>query len=192
MMRPSTIALGGLSLALFGCAQAAHTYSPSDNQVQISGYYSDGAADRDLRLEVIGNPFPSMPDTTFHQAVEAALRSQAVLGRAPTNFMLAPGPTAKPLYRLVYAFGQPNVVYGNVLCQIDPNRPWPVAPSGTVTASAAFCVGGEAESFISGDVQAATPNDPGFVQLAQQLMDGVFRPDFQVRAPANVNGVRVP
>jgi hypothetical protein len=191
MTRPSTFALVAACAALIGCADAPHTYSPSDNQVQISGYYSDGAADRDLRLVVIGNPFPTVPYQSFQQAVEDDLRSPSVYGRAPTTPRISPGPTAKPLYRLVYAFGQPNEVYGNVLCQVDPSRPWPAPPSPTVTATAAFCVGGEAESFISGDTQASGPTDPRFVQLARQMMDNVFRPDFVWRGPAG-NPVRSP
>ena len=181
MMQSSKVSLVAVCIAVAACADAARTYSPSDDQVQISGFYNDGAADRDLRLEVVGNPFPNIPDTAFRQAVEADLRGQPVAGRAPTAPKLDPGPTAKPLYRLVYAFGQPNAVYGNELCQIDPKGARPVAPSATVTATAAFCVGGEAESFISGEVHATTPTDPGFVQLAQQMMDDVFRPDFQWR-----------
>ena len=173
-----------------GCAGGAETFSPSDPEIQISGYYNDGAADRDLRLVVIGNPFPAMADDAFKQALQNDLQSGSVLGRAPTTPKLDPGPSAKPIYRLVYAFGQPTPVYGNVLCQIDPNHPVPVRPGGEVTATAAFCVGGEAESFISGDAQAAGPTDPHFVELARQMMDDVFRPDFQWRGNGGSSNMR--
>ncbi len=192
-MRPSAIIVTAACLAIVGCTSGPRTYSPSpgDLEIKIDGYYSDGAADRDLQLVVIGNPFPGIAYGAFQHAVEADLQAQAVAGRAATHPTLSPGPTGKPLYRLVYAFGQPNPIYGNVLCQIDPNRPWPVPPAPTVTATAAFCVGGEAETFISGDTPAGGPDDPRFVQLARQMMDNVFRPDFQPRGIPGAN-TRVP
>lgn len=177
-----------LCAALAGCS-GEKTFEPSDPRIKIDGYYNDGAGDRDIKLKVIGNPFAAPPDA-FRQTLEADLQSDSVLGRSPTHPQVHPGSSAKSLYRLAYAFNQPYSVYGNALCQVREEDAVATPPSTVVNATAAFCVGGEAEAYISGQTPADGPNDPRFRQLVRQMMDNVFRPD--VRQEASPPPVRNP
>ncbi|HEY1722486.1 MAG TPA: hypothetical protein VGG27_14685 [Magnetospirillaceae bacterium] len=169
------------AIALSGCASQERTFEPSDPRIKIDGYYNDGVGGRDVKLKVIGVAFGAQPDA-FRQALEADLQSESVLGRQPTHVVLTPGPSGKRYYRLAYAFNQPNAVYGNALCQIAESDAVQAPPSNIVNATAAFCVGGEAEAYISGQTEATGPDDPRFRQLVRQMMDQVFRPDVRQEA----------
>jgi hypothetical protein len=167
--------------AVLAACSGERTFEPSDPRMKIDGYYNDGAADRDIKLKVIGTAFGADP-RAFRQTLEKELQSAAVLGRAPTRPLLHPGPTAKPLYRLAYAFNQPNDIYGNALCQVEETPTSVSTPANVVNATAAFCVGGRAEAYISGQTEANGPNDIRFRQLVRQMMDNVFRPDVRQEA----------
>jgi len=59
-----------------------------------------------------------------------------------------------------------------------------------VQALAAFCVGGQAVTYISGQTGAAGPGDARFYRLTRDMMAAVFRPD--VRWEASPPPVRTP
>ncbi len=180
MKRTPFLSLIAVCTLVAGCS-TERTFEPSDPRMKIDGYYNDGAADRDIKLKVIGNAFGADPQA-FRRTLEADLQGGAPVGRAPTRPLLNPGPSGKPLYRLAYAFNQPNDIYGNALCQVEETPATPPSPANIVNATAAFCVGGRAEAFISGQTEANGPDDVRFYRLVRQMMDNVFRPDVRHEA----------
>jgi len=193
-MRFSPFVIVAACSVLAACA-ADSTYAPSDPLVQIDSFYDDGAADRDIQLVVIGDPFP-LPDQQFNRALEADLQNTP-LARPPTRPVLAPGSSAKPIYRLVYAFNPSPDMFGNTLCRLGSKaesvNDWPArppggpSPTGDVHATAAFCVEYRSLSEISGQTIASGPADPHFVQMARLMMGEVFRKDIHPHT-GNPNG----
>jgi len=183
-MKTYVFAIGAACVGLMSCAGPS-TYSASDPVVQIDGFYDDGASDRDLKLVVFGDPFPG-PQDQFARTVEADLRD-APVGKSPTRLLLSPGPSAKPIYRLVYVFSPSPDMIGNAICehQLKPeaNTDFPPAasgapvPGGEVFATAAFCVEYRAVSEISGQTPADGPGDVRLYNLTRQMAAEVFRPD---------------
>jgi hypothetical protein len=157
--------------------------------VLIDGYYADGVADRDIRLVVFGNPF-AMPQDVFARTVEGDLRDTPLDG-APTHPTLTPGPTAKPIYRLIYVFDPAPATFGNAICELGLQRqsnpdfapPSAMVPPqpGHVKAVAAFCVEYRSVSEISGQVDATMPADVGFYRLVREMEGRVFRRDSPTR-----------
>ncbi len=180
MNRTPFLTLIAACAVLAGCS-GERTFEPSDPRMKIDGYYTDGAAGRDIKLKVIGTAFGADKDA-FRRTLEADLQTTAMIGREPTRPQLNPGPTAKPLYRLAYAFNQPYSIYGNALCQVAEEDAVPSMPGKVVNATAAFCVGGRAEAYISGSTEADGPGDARFHRLVRQMMDNVFRPDVRQEA----------
>ncbi len=176
-----TIALGAM---LAACTNQGMTYDASDPIVHIDGFYSDGVAGRDLMLVVDGNPF-NMPSGDFARLVEADIKDNAIAQRGEAHPTLTPGPTAKPLYRLVYVFEPGQGVYGDAICY--SNAPSQIAPAtpGKVTAMAAFCVGYRAMSFVTGETAADGPSDARIYHLVRHMEDAVFRPDVKFTGPPN-------
>lgn len=182
-LKYSVIAAGAL---LTACADQGMVYDASDPVVHISSFYSDGAAGRDLTLVVDGNPF-SIPNENFARLVEADLKDNTIAERGPTQPLLTPGPSAKPLYRLVYVFEPRQGLYGDSICYANtPAQATPAAaagPNGKVTAVAAFCVGYRALSYITGETEVDGPGDVRFYRLTRLMEDAVFRPDVRNSGP---------
>lgn len=175
------IALGAL---LTACANQGMTYDASDPIIQIDPYYYDGVSGRDLTLIVKGNPF-NIPNDNFARLIEADLKDNSIAQRGEANPLLTPGPSAKPLYRLVYVFGPGQGVYGDYIC--SATAPAQVTPgaAGKVTAMAAFCIGNRALSYITGEATVDGPGDVRFYDLTRQMEDAVFRPDVRFTGPPN-------
>jgi hypothetical protein len=160
---------------------------PSPDQ-PLSPIYDYGAGGRDLRLIVQGNPFP-MTDDAFARAVENEV--QVPLTRQPTRPRLAPGPTARPNYAVVFVF-QPSPTFDLYdACQM---RGQPVAvlrpdtgqrPS--VKLVSAFCVSGRPYSGAYGWVNASAAEEPQFRAMMQDTMAALFRPDMP-NAPGGNGG----
>src|SRR5271167_4802271 len=102
-------------VGLAACAGTPTTYSPSDPRTKIDAFYDNGAGGRDLKLVVFGDPFPVSKDV-FARTVEADLHDVPSF-RQPTNVLLTPGPSANPIYRLVYVFGPTSGLFGNAICR---------------------------------------------------------------------------
>jgi hypothetical protein len=184
----SVLRLGALAACagLAACAAAGPTiYGESNPRTKIDAFYDDGAGDRDLKLVVFGDPFPMPPDA-FARTVEADLRGAPSMHQ-PTRPLLAPGESAKPIYRLVYVFNPASGMFGNAICRrglkAEANEDFPPAstPSaampGQVVAVAAFCVEYRAVSEVSGQTAATGPDDVRVYQLTREMMSQLFRPD---------------
>ena len=169
--RPALIA--GL-IGLAGCAQSGTTYGPSDRMTQIDSYYIDGAAGRDIKLEVWGDPF-QMPKDVFARTVENDLKDAPLQDREPTHPTLTPNSSAKPIYRVVYVFNSGSLT-GNDICKVGDYK-WNGPPPSRVQATAAFCVLNRAITEITGEVNATSPSDVGFYRLTREMLADIFRPD---------------
>jgi hypothetical protein len=174
------------SIGLAACAAGGPMiYSESDPRTKIDAFYDDGAGDRDIKLIVFGDPF-AMPKDSFARTVEADLRDAPTMHQ-PTRALLTPGPTAKPIYRLVYVFNPTTGMFGNAICRrglkAEANEDFPPASvdvparQGEVVAVAAFCVEYRAVSEVSGRTSATGPDDARFFTLTRAMMGQLFRPD---------------
>lgn len=177
----SRIALGAL---LAGCAGQAMVYDASDPIIHIDNFYTDGVSGRDLTLVVDGNPF-NVPDDSFARQVEADLGGNTIAQRGPAHPVLAPGPSAKTHYKLVYVFEPRDGLYGDSICYAnDPAKAAPIKTgTGTVTAVAAFCQGYHALSYVTGRAEISGPDDARLVELTRLMEDAVFRPDVKISGP---------
>ena len=183
----------GVLLSLGGCSVPILTQSGTPIS-EIDGFYADGAADRDLKLLVHGNPFP-MPQDGFDRVVETDVQIQTL--RPLTHPQLRPDSSAKPNYSLVYVFSPAPTLTGNDLC-LGRSDQGPASantfgaielpgPAGeeTVRVIGAFCVSGLARTEIVGQVQATDAADPRFLDLMRQTMFALFRPDFKQSGAGN-------
>ena len=172
-------------VGLAACAGTPTTYSSSDPRTKIDAFYDNGAGGRDLTLVVYGDPFP-VPKDVFARKVEADLRDVPTF-RQPTNVLLTPGPSANPIYRLVYIFGPMTGQFGNAICRhglkAEANDDFPPASTmvpaqpGEVVATAAFCVEYRAVTEISGTTAATGPDDVRVAQMTRSMMAELFRRD---------------
>lgn len=176
-----------VALALSACGSGTLLYDGGDPFQRIDSFYNYGAAGRDLRLIVAGNPF-GPADDAFKSAVEAAVQVPTM--RAPTRPTLAPGASARANYALVFAFQPPPTLSAQTLCAtIAPGPggaaapgPEPVlapAPGRRIEALGAFCLSGRALTQISGRVDTVSVTDQGFRDLMARMMNGLFRPDMR-------------
>ena len=167
-----------LLAALTGCSGPIITQESSPF-TKIDGFYDYGAGGRDLRLMVVGNPFP-MPDDVFGRVVEADL--QVPLVRQPTHPTLTPDASAQPNYALILLFSPALALSGDDLCRgrfehgaFGGNG----EDSVNVRVLGAFCVSGRAVTEGVGQTQADRAGDQRFVVLMRQMMLTLFRPDIR-------------
>jgi hypothetical protein len=130
------------------------------------------AASVGLALAVIrDNPFPFDTD---NQGVLAAMQGQTF--GAKLFFSQTPRSDDRYGYKVVLNFGES--LYGTAgQCQVPPTPPARTAPTGRITASAAFCVGDALLSDAYGAVHdVAGPDDPKFRRLIGDLLVALTPP----------------
>ncbi len=176
---------------LIGCAGTPMTYDPSYAGIKLDGYYSDGLGGRDVRLVVNGNPF-GQAGNAFAQQVEANLQDVQPTGREPTHPKLAPGPSAKTFYSLVWVFDPPPYLVDNAVCSSGPKVQTAPAQGSTVVAVAAFCLEDRALSEIFGRTDASGPADERVKFLEERMMVALLRPDAREPGPPNPGVIKVP
>lgn len=66
---------------------------------------------------------------------------------------------------------------GDDLCRGRVESPGSRRETGSIHLLAAFCVSGNAQTEIVGEVEAAGPDDPRFKELIGQVIVRLFRPD---------------
>lgn len=131
---------------------------------EVFGY---AAGRRDLKVEVIGNP-SSLNQTAFAQAVVDAMQGHNP--GQPTHLTLTPGPSARPLYRVVVAFNPLEPVGIHDLCRGERITTAPTADS--LQVRAAFCEGAGALTAVRGRAPADTDVDDADFQ---SLLAGMTR-----------------
>ncbi|WP_035693977.1 hypothetical protein [Azospirillum halopraeferens] len=131
------------------------------------------ASDRDLRVVVHGTPFGG-DAASFSRGVAAVMRDRIVGIR--TNPTTDPGASARPAYRVVFAFEPVQPTLNSELCGDGPVRTQ--APGTTLTAQAVFCRGGRKLSGATGRLdEAQGPNDPRFRRLIGDLTATILPPN---------------
>lgn len=161
---PRLMPLALLALALAACDMTYRRsyiwphYRPST--------FNYAAGGRDLAVEVLGNPTDLEP-ARFAAAVVAAMQGHNA--GQPTHLTLTPGPTARPLYRVVVAFNPAASVGRYDLCR-DPIDTGPTADR--IVVRAAFCQGAQALTFVRGRGPADMTVDSA---VFRRLMAGLAR-----------------
>jgi hypothetical protein len=125
------------------------------------------AAGKDLKTDVLGNPFNS------DQATFAAVVADHLQGINPgpdIHFTPTPAPTAREPYFVRLAFNGPSASNGTQLCGTAPEVAPSSAPSGAVRVIGAFCRGNQPMTYASARSGGITDmNDPAFRRLVRQV-----------------------
>jgi len=138
------------------------------------------AAGRDLKTEVLGNPF-AVDQTAFADTVADHL--QGVNPGPEINFTTRPAPTAREPYFVRLVFNGPSGSGGTALCASAPEIAPAVSPTGDVRVLGAFCRGDQPMTYVSAHNGGITDmNDPKFRSLVRQV--GVLL--FPLRNPEDI------
>ena len=170
-LRTSRAALAALLFAglLAGCDDSRVVADEPDPAYSFNEL-AYAASDRDLRVVVHGTPFGG-DAAAFARAVTAAMADHiAGIRTTPTT---DPGPSARPAYRVVFAFEPVQPTLNSELCGPAPVRTQ--APGTTLTAQAVFCRGGRTLSGATGWLdEAQGPKDPRFRRLVGDLTASIL------------------
>jgi hypothetical protein len=158
-----------LPLAAIACTPGGG--APIGSQTKIESRYnlqdlSYVAAGKDLRTEVIGNPFGG-EQAAFANAVTDHL--QGVNPGPEIHFTTTPADTARPPYFLRLVFNGPAASNGTALCARAPEAPGSAGPGGEVRVIGAFCRGDQPLTYTAMRGSGiAGADDPAFRQMVRQ------------------------
>jgi len=175
----SIAAASGLVL-LLGCSTVSPNGVIYHDTIGVSGTKQNvslGAAGRDLRTIVIGNP-TSLPLDEFAAIVRDHMQG-ANFGR-PVHLVPAALETPPEGYRLVLAFGTLPGVGDQSLCQAPlPAGGGPEAVrEGALSVKAAFCTDDRSVRSLTGEAfNFSDPRDPGFKRFLRDVGFAVFSPN---------------
>jgi hypothetical protein len=156
-------ACAGIGL-MAGCGGTSQNYAVYPSYVGSAATYA--AADRDLKLVVVGNP-TALPKPAFENAVAGAMQGRN--GQTGTRFTTTPGEAWRKDYRVVVAFSAPAAATGAAYCRYTP-PPEPVILPGSIRVVLAFCDG---ERLLS-EVVASTPSLASAVDLDRLMAETVY------------------
>lgn len=120
-------------------------------------------------VEVHGSPTDTAP-AAFAEGLARVLTPPP--GRAPTGFTTDPAAAASDSLRLVFLFGVPTAVNGDIACRIQDVQVNGANPSnGGTVMQAAFCSGTEriTEARVTGPA-VASPGDPMLREMLEAAM----------------------
>jgi hypothetical protein len=169
-MRP-WIALAAV-LLLAGCAGQTLVYNEQLSPAYRPTEFGYGAGRRDFTTVIGGDPFKLGEEPFQEQFIALLNRHQPIL--QPTNFTTTPGPSARPIYRAVFLFNTKPVL-PNQICRAPLEVP-AVDLGKTVRVTAVFCRWQGYLSTVTGEVEAASIDDPKFSSLIGQMMWLLFPP----------------
>jgi hypothetical protein len=167
---------GWISLAtvllLGGCANQTRVYNEQLSPAYRPTEYGYGAGGRDFTTVILGNPFQLGEQAFQEQFVALLNRTQPIL--QPTHFTTTPGPSARPIYRVVFLFNREDVLPNRMCAQ--PLEVPAVDLGKTVRVTAAFCRWQGYLSMVTGEVQADRIDDPKFESMISQMILLLFPP----------------
>ncbi len=176
LRRSARSAALGILAALAACAPGNVRLSQMEVVPNYSpGEFAHAGAGRDLRVDVLGNPFDAAQDA-FARAVTDAMQGRHWGPR--TNFTTEPGPEARESYNVIMLFDPPADLNSLRLCREDPAAlPRDTAGEG-ITLFAAFCRGSRSLTSVKGHIDGASgAGDPAFRELVGQVTNALFPPD---------------
>lgn len=162
---------------LAGCDVA---YEPALSDYAVMPAYSAAVVERavlnrDLKVEVYGNPFNISP-IAFAGQVAAQMNQTSVV---QTHFTTHPGDSALPPYRVVWDFAPPRTsIAPNAVCKVQHTDPEKIGGGPPIDAYAAFCEGDAA--LTSGRVKlyyTETQNSIQFMTLVASMTAKLFPAD---------------
>lgn len=160
--------VGGLSLA--GCAGVGSVVPGSADMTDVRSELVYAASDRDLRTEIVGNPFHS-DQATVNAAVTSAMNGAIQFVR--TNFTTTPNKTARPDYRMLVVFNPADNPLSSLLCSHGPFQTRPA--TGNMQVMVAFCRDSGTLSSATGWISGVTdPNAPAFRSLIMDATRTTF------------------
>ena len=160
----TVLLLGGCAQTLVYKEQLSPAYRPTE--------YGYGAGGRDFTTVILGDPFQLSEQAFQEQFVALLNRTQPIL--QPTHFTTTPGPSARPIYRVVFLFNRKDVLPNQMCAQ--PLEVPPVDLGETVRLTAAFCRWQGYLSMVTGEVQADRIDDPKFESMISQMILLLFPP----------------
>lgn len=168
MLAPSLLAAVVVCTTASACS-AATTFGQTRWVADPQSFIAYGATDRDLRVEVLGNPFA--PDKTgLEETVAAGM--QASNAGPGARFTTRPGATAQPDFRVVVAF-DPGVNGGN-LCGAAEKR-FRSASRGGSEVTATLCDNDKPITSTTGSLAGiSSSRDPEFAQLMKFIALDLF------------------
>jgi hypothetical protein len=171
IMRSIWIGLAPL-LLLVGCAGQTLVYNDQLSPAYRPTEYGYGAGRRDFTTVIVGDPFQLGEEQFQEQFVALLNRHQPIL--QPTHFTTTPGPSARPMYRVVFLFDTETVL-PNQMCRAPSEVP-SVDLGETVRVNAAFCRWQGYLSAVTGEVAVESINDPRFESMIGQMIFLLFPP----------------
>lgn len=179
LRRAFSIAATSGVVLLLGCSVVSPNGVIYHDTIGVSGTKQNvslGAAGRDLRTIVIGNP-TSLPADEFAAIVRDHMQG-ANFGR-PVHLVPATPETPPEGYRLVLAFGTLPGVGDRTLCQAPlPAGGGPeTVLDGDLSVKAAFCTDDRPVRSLTGEAfDFSDPRDPGFKRFLRDVGLAVFNP----------------
>jgi len=174
-MYRNIIALGLFALTAACAAGGVRLSHQNVNVAYSPGEFAYAGAGRDLRVEVVGNPFAG-DAAAFAAAVTDAMRGQH--WGQPANFTTTPGENARRDYRVMMLFNPPVSLNAMRLCRDDAATLPTEATGDGIALFGAFCLGDKELTAIKGHVAgAAGPQDPAFRSLVGQVTRALFPPE---------------
>lgn len=166
MFRASLLALCAVAAACSNERVTADLPSPA----YTAGEVAYAASDRDMRVTIYGNPFGIDPQA-FDQLVTDNMQNR--ISGVRTNFTTTPNQTARPDYRVVFAFNPAQTMLNSYLCAGQPIQTSP--PGGPIVVQGAFCRGGGALTSATGWLDRPQgPADPDFKALISDMTFALF------------------
>jgi len=169
------IALGLFALTAACAAGGVRLTHQDVNTAYSPGEFAYAGAGRDLRVEIVGNPFGG-DAAAFAAAVTDAMKGQH--WGQPTNFTTTPGESARTDYRVMMLFNPPVNLNAMRLCREGASTLPTEATGDGIALFGAFCLGDKELTAIKGKVSSTSgPRDPAFRNLVGQVTHGLFPPE---------------
>ncbi len=150
------------AVALAGCDTPRIDYTWASTGYTF-GDVSYAADHRDMRVDVVGAP------RELAGPIAALMPNGFGI---VTHFTATPGPTAHPLYRVVWEFGPSGYSAETCARAASPVMP-AAAPSASIAV--AYCRGPSTMSGVAGHLaRPADPNDPVFQALVRDMTLALF------------------
>jgi hypothetical protein len=157
-----------------GCAGNVRLTQQEISPVYTASEFSYAGADRDLRVDIVGNPFGG--DQRQFDSIITGYMQGSHWG-PPTHFTTTPNSSAREAYRVVMLFDPPSTFPGIRICREKPQDLPTQADASKIILFSAFCRGNESLTEIKGRIEAASgPDDPKFGDLVASVTNGLFPP----------------